>query len=46
MEQGWEYLPSALPRSSMQLVLEMQRENIEQYRVQKGKTRTRKKKKK
>ena len=44
-EQGWEYLPVALPRSSMKLVLEMQREQLEQYRAQEGKSGGRKKKK-
>ena len=32
-EQGWEYLPIALPHSSMQLVLKMQHEQLEKYRV-------------
>jgi DNA-binding phage protein len=42
-EQGWEYLPVALPRHAMKLVLEMQREHLEQYRE--GKSGGRKKKK-
>lgn len=43
-EQGWEYLPVALPRHAMKLVLEMQREHLEQYRDGK-KSGSRKKKK-
>ena len=46
LEQGWEYLPIALPRSSMKLVLEMQHEHLKQYRSQEGKgSGTRRKKK-
>jgi hypothetical protein len=42
-EQGWEYLPVALPRSAMKLVLEMQREQLEKYRAEEGKGSGRKK---
>jgi hypothetical protein len=42
-EQGWEYLPVALPRSAMKLVLEMQREQLDKYRAQEAKGSGRKK---
>jgi hypothetical protein len=32
-EQGWEYLPIALPHSVMKLVLEMQHAQLEKYRA-------------
>jgi len=32
-EQGWEYLPIALPHSVMKLVLELQHAQLEKYRA-------------
>jgi predicted DNA-binding protein (UPF0251 family) len=32
-DQRWEYLPIALPHSTMQLVLKMQHEELEKYRA-------------
>jgi hypothetical protein len=40
-EQGWECLPIALPRSSMKLVLEMQREQLDRFRAKERETKKR-----
>ena len=45
-EQAWEYLPIALPHSSMQLVLKMQHEQFERYRAGTKGVRRRKEKRK
>jgi hypothetical protein len=47
VERGWQYLPIALPHSSMQLVLKMQQEHLDAYRAgTKGEPRRRRKRKK